>query len=459
MDEAFLGYRFLLLLFIVALNAFFACAEMALVSARQTRLRELAAEGNVGATSALSLLDHPERLLSTVQVGVTLASLGAGWAGEESVFQLLLMLFQPILPPDFLPAIRIASFIISFLVLTYVMVVLGEVVPKNVGIKNAEWLATTVAPVLLVFQRISDPFVRVLEKSAAGVSRLFGVGGESRGGTHSVEELRLIAGSIRVSGRIAHFEEAALNRVLDLPGIAVRQVMVPRNDIVSVSVEASLDHVLRTFAESLYTRLPVYEGEPERIIGLVHYKDLIPVWYRSRTARRLNQPPPPFRLRSILRRHLVVPESKPLSQMVDDFRQSHAHMAMVVDEFGTIVGLVTIEDVFEQIFGEIEDEHDVRRPRPTLQAAVLELEGTVSIRDLDTQYGIELPVNAGFETLAGYLLFRLGRIPKAGEVVADDGRRFTILEMEHHRIARVKFERIEEAVSTEGSESQPPERG
>jgi CBS domain containing-hemolysin-like protein len=146
----------------------------------------------------------------------------------------------------------------------------------------------------------------------------------------------------------------------------------------------------------------------------------------------------------VLRRHLVVPESKPLSQMVDDFRQSHSHMAMVVDEFGTIVGLVTIEDVFEQIFGEIEDEHDVRRPRPALEAAVLEFEGTISIRDLDTHYGIELPANAGFETLAGYLLFRLGRIPKPGETVADDGRRFTILEMDHNRIARVRYERREE---------------
>ncbi len=449
MDE-FLTYRFLLLGLIIALNAFFASAEMALVSARPTRLRELASEGNVGANAALRLLDRPERLLSTVQVGVTLASLGAGWAGEQSLYELLLAVFQPAVAPAWFPVFHFVAFVISILVLTYVMVVLGEVVPKNLGIKNSEWMATSVAPLLLVFQRMSEPFVYILERSASGVSRALGLGTQAKSAAHSVEELRLIVSSVRASGSISTFEESALHYVLDLPGISVREVMVPRNDMVAVSVEASLDHVLRTFTESLYSRLPVYEGTPERVVGIIHFKDLLPLWYRTRVAIRLNQPPPPFRLRALLRRHLVVPESKPLNQMVDEFRHHHAHMAMVVDEFGTIVGLLTIEDVFEQVFGEIEDEHDVRRPLPVLQGAVLELEGTVTIRDLDTQYGIELPTNAGFETLAGYLLFRLGKIPKAGEIVEDEARRFTILEMEHNRIARVRIERIEQpAVSSD----------
>jgi len=445
MEETFLAYRFLLLAFIIGMNAFFAAAEMALVSARHTRLRELSASGNVGATAALSLLDRPERLLSTVQVGVTLASLGVGWAGEQTVYELLVGGFQSIVAPAYYPVLRFVSFVISILGLTYIMVVLGEVVPKNLGIKNSEWMATTVAPLLLVFQRISEPFVYILERSAAGVSSVLGLGGEARTRSHSIEELRLIVGSVRASGRISPFEEAAVQNLLDLSGISVREVMVPRNEMVAVSVDSSLDFVLRTFTESLYTRLPVYEGTPEHVIGILHYKDLLPAWHRARTAVRLNQPPPPFRLRALLRRQLIVPESKPLNQMVDEFRRHHAHMAMVVDEFGTIVGLVTIEDVFEQIFGEIEDEHDVRRPRPSLESPVLELEGTVSIRDLETQYGIELPTNAGFETLAGYLLFRLGRIPAAGETLSDETRRFTILQMDHNRIARVRIERLQQA--------------
>jgi len=209
-----------------------------------------------------------------------------------------------------------------------------------------------------------------------------------------------------------------------------------------VSIEASLDHALRTLIENQYTRVPVYEHTPEKIVGILHYKDLLPVWQRMRAAARTGAPAaPPFQLRPLLRRHLVVPESKPLNQMVDEFRAHHAHMALVVDEFGTIAGLVTMEDVFEQIFGEIEDEHDVRRPKPSLVSKVIELEGAVSIRDLETQYAIELPTNAGFETLAGFLLFRLGYIPKAGESVEHEGQRFTILEMDHNRIARVLIER------------------
>jgi CBS domain containing-hemolysin-like protein len=322
------------------------------------------------------------------------------------------------------------------------MVVLGEVVPKNLGIKKAEGYAVVVAPLLLVFYRISQPFIYVLERSSAAVSRLLGLGSEESRTAHSVEELKLIASSVRAAGRMTDFEEAGVHHILDLHAVSVREVMAPRNDIVSVSVDASLDHVLRVLTDSQYTRVPVYERSPEQIVGILHYKDLLPVWQRTRSAARLNVPAPAFRLGALLRKHLVVPESKPLDQMVDEFRQNHAHMAMVVDEFGTIVGLVTLEDVLEQVFGEIEDEHDVRRPRPSTSSRVVELEGAASIRDLDSQYGIDLPPNAGFETLAGFLLFQFGYIPRAGESIEYDGRRFTILEMDHNRIARVRIEKL-----------------
>jgi len=440
MDETYLGYRLLLLGMIVGLNAFFASAELSLISARASRLRELAAEGNVGAQAALNLLSRPERLLSTVQVGVTLAGLGAGWAGEDTLYRLLMAAVQPLVAARAEAWVHVAALVVAFLLLTFIMVVFGEVAPKNFGIKQGERYAVVAAPLLLVFYRISQPFIYVLERSSTAVSRMFrlGVSGQT---THSVEELKLIASSVRAAGRIAAFEEAALDRLLDLQNLSVREIMVPRNDIVSVSIEASLDLALRTLIENQYTRVPVYEHTPEKIVGILHYKDLLPVWQRMRAAARTGVPGPPFQLRPLLRRHVVVPESKPLNQMVDEFRAHHAHMALVVDEFGTIAGLVTMEDVFEQIFGEIEDEHDVRRPKPSLVSRMIETEGAVSIRDLETQYAIELPTNAGFETLAGFLLFRLGYIPKVGESVEDEGRRFTILEMDHNRIARVRIER------------------
>ncbi len=441
MDETYLGYRLLLLAMIIGFNAFFASAELSLISARHSRLRELAEAGNVGAQAALNLLGRPERLLATIQVGVTLASIGAGWAGEDTIYRLITAAVHPWISPKADPLVHGVALVLSFLVLTFCMVVFGEVAPKNFGIKQAERYSVVAAPLLLIFYRISQPFIYVLERTSAAVSRMFRLGAMAGQTTHSVEELKLIASSVRVAGRITPFEEQALARTLDLQNVSVREVMVPRNDIISVSIEASLDHVLRTLIENQYTRVPVYEQSPEKIVGILHYKDLLPVWQRLRLAARTNAPAPPFQLRPLLRRHLVVPESKPLNQMLDEFRQHHAHMALVVDEFGTIAGLVTMEDVFEQIFGEIEDEHDVRRPKPSLLSPVVEIEGTVTIRDLETQYGVELPPNAGFETLAGYLLFRLGYIPKAGESVEDDGRRFTILEMDHNRIARVRIER------------------
>jgi len=443
MGETYYSYRVLALAVLIIANAFFAGAEVALVSVRPSRLRELAKEGRVGAQAALNLLANPGRLLSVVQVGVTLASLGLGWAGEDTFFRLFVGAFDLALTQAAETALHWFSFVLAFLVMTYLHVVIGEVVPKNLAIERADRLAILVAPLLLVFYRISGPFVYVIERSAAGISRLLGLHGEQRGGGHSAEELKLIISASRGQGYVPQFEENVIHRVLDLEDVQVREVMVPRNDLVSVPVESSLEEIMRTMVESQYSRLPVYEGRPEQIIGILHYKDVFRAREELRTSGLLRVPAVKLRLRALLRPPLVVPETKPVSQMVDEFRRSRSHMAMVVDEFGTIIGIVTLEDVLEQIFGEIEDEHDLRSPPPALESLVVEVEGKTNIRDLETQYQIELPMDAGFETLAGFLLFNLGAIPSAGDSVEYGGRRFTVLEMERNRIAQVRIEKIE----------------
>jgi CBS domain containing-hemolysin-like protein len=220
--------------------------------------------------------------------------------------------------------------------------------------------------------------------------------------------------------------------------------MVPRNAIVSISVDAGLDQVLRRMREHEYSRLPVYDSTPEHIVGYVHYKDMMRIWEERRMANSKRRPLPPFHLSRVLRKPLVVPETKQLNELIDEFRETHIHMAIVVDEFGTIVGLVTLEDALEQIFGEIGDEHDVKRPRPAVEAHSIDVEGAITIRDLDTQYGLELPGDAGFETLAGFLLFQLGYIPRPNDAVEYGRRKFTILAMDHNRISRVRIERLPE---------------
>jgi putative hemolysin len=430
--------RFILLGALLALNAFFAAAEVSLVSVRRSRLKELAANSSVPARAALELLAHPERLLSLTQLGVTLASLGLGWAGQESVYRLLLLLFVPVTTPQNSVWLHGASFAIGFLAISFLHVVLGEVAPKNLAIEKADRLALLVAPVLLVLYRIALPFVYVVERSARGLSRAMGLHGQGAGG-HSTEELKLILESSRHEGHLKGFEEIAIQKMLELGDVFAREIMTPRVDIVSAPVDASLDELLRIAIEHKYSRLPVYEGKPEHVIGIVHFKDLLRAWQERKSAGDRRRPPPLFRLRRYLREPLVVPETKPLNQLVDEFRARHAHMAMVVDEFGMVAGLVTLEDVLEQIFGTIEDEHDVRRPKPALGAPVIELDAGTNIRELASEYGIELPGDAGFETLAGFLLFRLGYIPTPGDSVTYGSRTFIVQQMDRNRIERVKI--------------------
>ncbi len=437
--------RLILLAAIVALNGFFAAAEVALISVRPSRLKELAERGSTSARAALGLLANPSHLLSTTQVGVTVASLGLGWAGEDTVYRLLVSILTGIFPSIVQMSaaqaawLHGASFAVAFLLISLVHVVIGEVVPKNLALERADQLALLVAPPLLAFRRVTAPFVYVIEKSTVAVSRAIGLHGRQESGGHSAEELRFVIASSRREGHLEGFEEAAINKLLELRHINAREIMKPRIGIVSVPIDATLNDLLRVTLQHKYSRLPVYEGSPEHIVGVLHFKDLIRAWQERKAASDRNLPQRTFRLRPYLREPLVVPETKPLNQLIDEFRARHTHLAMVVDEFGTFTGLVTLEDVLEQIFGDISDEHDVSRPLPVAGAPVIELDGSTNIRDLASQYSIELPGDAGFETLAGFLLQRLGYIPAPGESLTYGGRTFVVNRMDHNRIASVKI--------------------
>jgi putative hemolysin len=437
--------RFLLLGFILATNGFFAASEIALLSVRDSRLRHLADEGVAGAKTALALLAQPEKLLSVTQLGVTLASLGLGWAGEDTLFRLIMDIFHPLLTPATTAILRAASFVLAFAAMTYFHVVIGEVVPKNLAIDKADRLAVVVAPVLMLFYRLTSVFVTVIEGSSKAITRLLGIKAKHRGGGHSAEELKLVVSSSRFAGNLPKSQEDMIHRVLDLDDLSVREIMTPRRDIVSVSSKATLDEVLGTMVESQHSRLPVWEEIPERLVGAVFFKDMLRLWHDRRANIKAGRPSPLFVPEHIMRKPLIVPETKPLMQMLEEFRQKHSHMALVVDEFGTVTGLLTVEDVLEQIVGEIEDEFDERLTIPHVTADRVTLDGSLSIRDFASLYGIELPVDAGFETIAGYMLSRLGHIPQTGESVEFEGRRFTVAAMERNRIASVLAEKLPEA--------------
>ncbi|MEO8028838.1 MAG: hemolysin family protein [Bryobacteraceae bacterium] len=436
-------YRLLITVAIVVVNGFFAAAEVSLVSSRRSRLKALADQGNVGASAAISLLENPSRLLSVTQFGVTLASLGLGWAGEEPIYHLVVGWLEPFMTPALAPWIHGGSFGIAFLLISFAHVVLGEVLPKNLAIEKAERLAVLMAPPLLVFNGLSRPLVYVIERTSSALSRLIGLKGTHSSGGHSAEELKYIVSSSRTEGHLEGFEEAAIQNLLELGDISAREVMIPRNDMVAVPVDTGLDELLRIAIEHKYSRLPVYEGSLDNITGVVHYKDLMRAWQERKLAADRFMRARPFELRRFVRPPLVVPESKPLNQLIDEFRKKRAHLAMVVDEHGTIAGMVTLEDVLEQVFGEMADEHDVQRHMPSAGAKVIVIDGSTTIRDLASQYHIELPGDAGFETLAGFLLFQLGELPARGTVVRYGTRKFTVLEMEKNRIAKVRIDRDE----------------
>ena len=305
--------------------------------------------------------------------------------------------------------------IVAFLLISYAHVVIGEVVPKNMALEKADRLALLVAPPLLVFGRPPPPLLFLSRSGRRGaLSKLIGLSGDQSGGGHSTEELKFVVSLSHEEGHLRRFEEDAILALLDLKDYYVREIMVPRNQIISISLEANLDQVLQLMSANEFSRLPVYEKSPENIVGYIHYKDLLDVWEKRRVAQEKRKLPRAFRVRHILRRLPIVPETKVLADLIDEFRDTHRHMALVVDEFGTIAGLVTLEDILEQIFGEIGDEHDAKRPAHKAETPVVELDGSTSIRDLDAQYGIELPGDAGFETLAGFIALRIGLHPERG---------------------------------------------
>lgn len=442
METLSYGYRFLLMFAIIGANGFFAGAEAALISSRPSRLKGMAERNVVGAAAALSLLARPERLLAVVQVGVTLTSLALGWVGEDTLYRLLAAWFNFSPAPLVAAAMDAVAVVVAFVLMTYMHVVIGEVVPKNLAIGQAERFAVLVSPALLVFFKAAEPFVWVIEQSARILTRAIGARGDHNAGVHSTEELKFVIAAAHSAGHIQEFEKEAASRLLEMQEYATREVMTPRNALTMVELDAELDEVLKAFRDSGYSRLPVYEKSREYILGIIHVKDVLGYWTERRQSNAKRKPVPPFDLRAILRRVPVVPETKPLNQLFHELQSRRAQVAFVVDEFGTIAGLITMEDILEQIFGEIQDEFDPVYNLPPQDAVSVEVEGTIQICDLDAQYGIELPGDHEFETLAGFILYQLGRIPEAGDEVVHESRRYTVLEMEHNRIAKVRIDRL-----------------
>jgi CBS domain containing-hemolysin-like protein len=433
----------LLILGLVALNAFFVAAEYALLSVRRTRLEQLAREGEMRARLVLTLLSDVGQLFSGIQLGITVASLLMGVLGEAIMAHAI----EEALEGTFtrFVAVTVAHSIsvgIAFLLITTLLMVLGELVPKALAYDRAEQASLLLARPMLWFMQLSKYPVRALDGMAGGLLRLLGHHpGRGHGAVHTPEEAKLIVSGIRKRGLLGEEQEEMIHSVFDLHNVRVREIMVPRPKITCLPLTQDLRALLGRVVEDRYSRVPIYEGSPDHLVGILNTKDLLRV-----TFDRLRQSVPldaPLDLRSLLYQPMIVAETMSLDQMLDEGRARHSQMALVVDEFGTFVGLVTMEDVLEQIVGEIQDEYD-REEKAIHKVAenILVVDSSLSLRDLAADYAIILPRGAGYETLAGFVLERLGTIPQGGESFLFEGRRYTVLEMDGRRVAKVKVEKI-----------------
>src|SRR5579862_1778195 len=443
-------FRFVSIALLILANGFFVAAEFALVSLRETRVEQLIAQRRPGARTVRRLQQNLDDFLPAVQFGVTLCSLALGWVGEPVVAAV----FREWL--SYLPHVNVYAHLIAvpiaFALITYFHVLLGELVPKSLTLRRVDQVALSVAGPMDVFIRITRPAVRLLNVSAALVLRLFRVPMAHDGTVHSPEELKLIATAARRGGILPEFQESLIHRAVEMNEITTREIMTPRQRIFSLPADMLIEAASARIVEELHSRVPVYDPVrgPDYIVGVVYSKDISRLMHFRASARtRFAEAPfTELRLRQVMREVLVVPETKPVLDLLQEFQQRRRHLAIVVDEFGSTVGLVTVEDAIEQLVGEVEDEFDVAAKTVlTTASGELMLDGSVNLRDLETQMRWNLPRDAGVETLAGFLLARLGRIPHGGEVVEYEGRRFTVVEMSGNRISRVRIEKIAEPAS------------
>ena len=442
---AYVLLRVFVILLLVAANAFFAAAEFALVSVRETRIQQLIEAHRVGARTVLKLHQQLSRVVNGVQLGITVTSLMLGWLGEPVLARLFESWIGRV--PYATIYAHATAVTVAFAIITSLHVILGELVPKSLALQRAERVALAVAAPMDVFLTVTGPLTIGMSRVAGFVLRAFGTREIRHGSVHSPDELKLIVTAAHTSGQLSAEQEEMLLNALELDSITARQVMVPRTRIFSLSSDLSLDEALSRVVEEQHSRVPVYDPQrgPEHIVGVLYAKDLMR-WTRLRlglsaapaAALRMSQ----MKIGQIVHDVLVVPETKSLLDLLGEFQRRKRHLAVVVDEFGSTAGVISVEDVLEQLVGELEDEFDVASTQPAVTDAnaPLLLDGSVNIRALETQYELKLPQDEGFETLAGFVLSRLQKMPAGGETFDYDGRRFVVERMDGHRVATVRIE-------------------
>jgi CBS domain containing-hemolysin-like protein len=404
---------------LILLNAFFVAAEYGLVTARRTRIIELHHQGNRRARNVLRITGDPPHFIAAMQLGVTLTSLGIGALGEHTLSKA----FDPWMA-------TVLAIALAYLILTFFHVVVGELVPKGVALTHSEGTALWASAPVSAFFTIAKPIIWVLQMSTEIVLRTLGQAPPGiRTDGHSEAELRMLLTRSTEQGEIEQDERQMIDKVFDFADKDAAEVMVARPDVEALSVDLPPEEALSTVLDSPYTRYPVYRETLDDIVGVLHVRDLFSAIYDRGLAN--------VRLESLLRPAYVVPETKDLASLLQEFKRTKNHFAVVVDEYGAMVGVCTLEDLIEEIVGEIEDEFDVQEELLVqVDEDTWRIAGMFPIEEFNERFNTELP-EEDYHTVAGFVFGQLGRAPAPGDDVAYDGMRFDVLEVEGNRIERM----------------------
>ena len=436
--------RLLAVLVLVAANSFFVAAEFALVSADGTKLAARVEQGDRLSRVVLAAQKELNLYLSSCQIGITLASLGLGWIGEPAIAQTLVAIFQGLPSPLDWVARHSVAVIMAFTVITFLHVVLGEVVPKTLAIFHPEQVARWLVNPLRIFTRMGGPLIWGINESANGLLRVLGVRLPSEGErVHTPQEIMMLVRRSRAMGKVEHDEQAMISGVFELTRTVAREVMTPRPDIVAVPEDVSFDDLITTTGRSGHSRLPVYKENLDNVVGIILVKDLL--------SRAAAGDVADFKVSQIMREPYFVPDTKSVDDLLAELRRMKIHMAIVVDEFGGTDGLVTLEDLIEEIVGEIYDEHDVARPLfQEAPGGEPLIDGGVPLDEVNEQLGLALP-QEDYDTLGGFILGELGYVPQPGDSVRVAGADLVVEKVDERRVRLVRV--LKRGDESDGSSS------
>lgn len=434
------AFNIFLVIFLVLANGFFVASEFALVAVRKSRIETLANEGSKTAQRLLAMLNNLNAYISATQLGITLASLGLGWVGEPAVAALLepaLIRLGELTGATFLASgavLHTISFIIAFSLITFLHIVFGELAPKTAALEISEKVSLWCALPLQIFYKIFYPFIRVLDWTGTKVVRLFGLHpSDEHGSVYTEDEIRQLINVSEKSGHLNKEERQLINRIFEFSETTVKEAMVPRTEITGIEENCTLEEISDTFERHAFSRLPVWRGSLDDVAGFIHSKDLMPYLLR----------PEEFQVEKVLQKPMYIVDTARLEDVLRQMQKAKAHFGFVVDEHGGVEGIITLEDLLEEIVGDISDEHDeeVNEQIHKIADDVYVLDGGLAVRDLNRRLELNLPISETYTTIAGFLMSKSGQILNEGEQVPFNGHVFKIEKVDKRRIMQVRMEK------------------